>query len=92
MNKFIIVEGLDVNRITEDVISDILIGLRRTIQSELKLRVVTIQLSGVVELGFSICNKHSFHLKNTSAIFQSYAQLWSSLCHHKARGRSYDFI
>lgn len=92
MSKFIIVEGHDVNKCIVDAANNILTSLDRAIQSELKLRVVTIKLSDVVELGFSICNKHSFHLKNTSDVFQSYAQLWSSLCHHKARGRSYEFI
>ncbi|MFA0724467.1 hypothetical protein AB4574_25305, partial [Vibrio sp. 10N.222.49.E5] len=58
---------------------------------EPKLRLVT-QLSNVVELGFSICSKQSFHLKNTSAVFQSYAQVWSSLSHHKSRGRICEFF
>lgn len=44
------------------------------------------KLSCAKENSVSICSKLSYHLKNTSVIFISYAQTWLTLSHHTSRG------
>ncbi len=46
-----------------------------------------VELSHTKENSMSICSKLSFHLKNTSVIFISYAQTWLTLSHHTSRGK-----